>query len=207
MSTAVSDIYTDASHMILEGTSMTLAYSEANFLADLLVAVRTILQESGLIQNVFTVSGTSGLGRYTLPDAVGEVIAVIWNNSYLFPATGMAMNEDDAKWEARSRQPEVWNMDALIPDTIQISPLPTANGTLAIVATEQPTAASLALGDNVPLLPDSLTPYLVFAVLQKIWETDGEARDLNRAKYCKARLDELRNIARAVIDEQFAEVI
>lgn len=207
MSTAIADIYADVCHAVLESPALAHAYSANAFLRDILVAARTLLQTAPLVQNIFSVSGTSGVGAYAIPDGVGEVLAVFWNGNYLKPSTAMAMNDDDPQWESESRTPETWHMDLLDPDTIRIAPLPVANGTLKIVGTEQPTASSLSAGDNIPLVPDTLTHYLMFACLQKIWEMEGEGRDLNRAKYCKARLDELTNVLKVVASEEYAEVL
>lgn len=206
MSTAVADVYSDVCAAVLESSGLTYVYSQANFLADLLVASRTMLESSPMVQNTFTVNGVAGTKTYTIPDGVGEVLAVFWNGKYLFPETGQMLDYSDAKWESESRTPEYWRMDLLAPETIQIGPIPTANGTITIIGTEQPTASSLSAGDNVPLVPDTIAVYLKYACLQKIWEIEGEGRDIQRAKYCRARLDELANVLTAVMDEDFREV-
>jgi hypothetical protein len=67
-----------------------------------------------------------------------------------------------------------------------------------VVANVRPISDTLALSDILTHIPDSFAIYLKWYVLRNIWSTDGESKDIARAKYAMARIEELRRIIDAV---------
>jgi hypothetical protein len=61
------------------------------------------------------------------------------------------------------------------------------------------------MADNIPLLPDTAATYLKFYCMEKIFSTDGEARDPQRAKYCGARWIECCNLFKSISGEEMLE--
>lgn len=205
MATTVQEVYRKVCRVLLEDDGLNLVYSEGAFLADLAVAVRTLLQATGLVKVYATQAVLSGAATATVPDEYMEVVEAFWNKRYLLRSFGMAMDESDPFWQSKSGPPEQWREDELAANTIQLAHNPSANGTLGYIASVQSTAKSLSMEDNIPYLPDSFCSYLPYFVLVKVFETEGESRDLQRAAYCRARRDEALNIAKAIMSEELSD--
>lgn len=188
--------------MILEDLHATLTYPQDEFLADLVMSARLLLQRTRIIMDVTTISVTAGQSVVTVPDEYMDVRAAFWNGSALTYTSGYHMDETSTQWEyAGITRPEYWREDRLAKNTIQILPTPSANGQLTLICTRQSSDSSLALSDSVDYIPDSVAEYLKWFVLEKVWRGEGENRDLNRAAYAKARCDELFAIADAIVKE------
>ncbi len=206
MAVTVQSVYDKVCRMILEDGGLSLVYSEGSFLSDLAVAVRSILQASGMVKAYNTQAVNAGTGTVSISDEYMEVYDLFWNGRYLLRSYGMAMDESDPFWQSEQRTPEQWREDQLAANTVQIAPKPSANGTLGHISSVQSTATTLGMEDNIPYLPDSFaTGYLHYFVLYKIFSSEGESRDMNRAAYCKARMEECLNIAKAIMSEEITD--
>lgn len=69
---------------------------------------------------------------------------------------------------------------------------------LTIVGTLGLSTYTFGIDDAIPIVPDSLCPYLVYGVLQRIWSADGETKDMQRATYAQARFTEGINLCAAI---------
>lgn len=76
-----------------------------------------------------------------------------------------------------------------------------STGNLTMVGVALPTILDISLDTPIEFVPDSLTPYLKWGVLERVFSVDGESKDLARAKYCGARFLEGRNLINAIFDE------
>lgn len=54
-------------------------------------------------------------------------------------------------------------------------------------------------------IPYSFVQYIKYGALARIFSTDGELKDIQRAKYCDARFTEGKNIARVIMQESVLE--
>lgn len=57
----------------------------------------------------------------------------------------------------------------------------------------------------VELLPDSLTPYLKYGILARVYNSDNELKDLQKAAYCSARFSECTNLIAAIMSQVYQE--
>jgi hypothetical protein len=76
-----------------------------------------------------------------------------------------------------------------------------ATNNVGINATALPTILTLTLDTPIEFVPDSLTPYLKYGVLQRVFSVDGEMKSLAMARYCGARFLEGRNLVHAILGE------
>ena len=81
----------------------------------------------------------------------------------------------------------------------------TNDGNLTMIGNTGISSITYALGDLVPVLPDSFCWGLTYGVLARVFSTDGEAKDMQRAAYCNARYQECAN-AGAAIAGMMAEI-
>lgn len=88
-----------------------------------------------------------------------------------------------------------------------IGDLVVSDSNLALVVTAQPKDTTLTLDTVLELIPDSLAPYLVWSVLERLWSSDGEAKDVSRARYARARRVEGVNICKAISGELALEKV
>jgi hypothetical protein len=74
-----------------------------------------------------------------------------------------------------------------------------------LVTTVRPTSDAYTLDSIIEHIPPSFAMYLKWFVLRNIWSTDGESKDIARAKYAAARTEELRKLIDAVNREDIGE--
>jgi hypothetical protein len=79
-----------------------------------------------------------------------------------------------------------------------IGRLATSRLNAMVVANVRPISDVLTPKSILEHIPDTFASYLKWYVLRNIWSTDGESKDIARARYAMARIDELRKIIDAV---------
>lgn len=201
MAYTVAKVYGEVCKAILEDSGMSMAYTQNGFLADLTVSVRELLQRTGIIKDVVEIAVPGGQATVSIPDEYMEVLDVYWNGKCLQKSTGFDLDESVERRGLVERVPDKWREDKLAKNTIELIPAPETTGTLLAYCTLQPTSNGYSAGDTIPLVPDSMAAYLKFFALEKIFTTDSEARDRSRAQYCRARIDEVVNLGRAIMME------
>lgn len=199
--TSVAQVYKEICRMLLESPGLSLVYSENDALADLGDAISEFLQETGIIRNYVDISVSAGSGEVAVPDETIKVLEAYWNHRYLYPTHGKMVDEGDPLWTLSDGQPEQWREDELSANGIELIPNPDSSGTLRVFGSVQPSSSQPSITGNISLVPDSFAVYLKYRVLAKIFSVDGEARDLQRAAYCKARMQEAVNIGKAIMGE------
>lgn len=73
-----------------------------------------------------------------------------------------------------------------------------SDGNLTVMGAKSIASTTFTLAEVIPVIPDSFCPYLGYGVLAKVFATDGEAKDTQRAAYCTARYNEGIMLASAV---------
>lgn len=215
MATTVQEVYDDVCRALLEDGALVFFYSEAAFLTDILVVIQDFLQKTGVIKNTYDIRILSGTSSYTVAEDASDVQEAFVDKKYLQPSSEFYLDMANRTWGSDTGAPERWHRDQLSDRTIEVTPTPNFSGAvlpdetrnLKLIATQIPTQSSLALVDNIPLMPDTMAAYLKFGVLEKIFNQDGEARDIQRARYCNARVTECLNAFRAVMQEEALEEI
>lgn len=209
MATTVQSVYDSVCNALLEDGGLVHVYSEEAFLDDLLDVIRDLLMRTGIIIDVYDIRIISGTSTYSLDESASDIKAVFVDKKHLQPSSGFYLDFSDRNWGSDSGFPEVWRTDNISDGSLQVTPtpdvtgavLPTETGNLKVFATRVPTTA-LTMADNVPLLPDTVSAYLKFGVLEKIFSADGEAFDSQRAKYCGSRVSELTLLLKAIMSEE-----
>jgi hypothetical protein len=82
-----------------------------------------------------------------------------------------------------------------------ISDMVSSNHNLVLVSPVKPSGIDFSLSNIIEFVLDSFTPYIKYGILAKIFEIDGEMRDVLRARYCKARYEEGILLAKAIAAE------
>lgn len=72
------------------------------------------------------------------------------------------------------------------------------DGNLSMIGPTGLNKITFVLGDVIPVIPDSFCFYLAYGILARIFSTDGEAKDIQRAYYCQSRYTEGCSAAAAV---------
>lgn len=81
-----------------------------------------------------------------------------------------------------------------------------STGNLSMLGSALPwNVNNLTLQTYVELLPDSFTPYLKYGILARIFATDSEVKDQQKAAYCQARYAEGINLAAALMSDEYTE--
>lgn len=86
-----------------------------------------------------------------------------------------------------------------------ISDLVCSLGNILMIAGARSTRTSFDLDDYIEGVPDSLTFYLKYGVLAKIFDSNGESKDTQKAIYCRQRFLEGQYLAKSIAQEALAE--
>jgi len=133
----------------------------------------------------------------------GALFDVNWNNYY--PPVSMVI-----AGTAYPIQSVTDNQDiilALPAATLTAAPFTVSignDGNLTLLGTTGLISITFTLDQLVPVCPDSFCPALSYGILARVFSTDGEAKDLQRAAYCAARFIEFINAGAAISGQMVA---
>jgi hypothetical protein len=181
------------------------------------LAFQDFLSKTGFSLTIFTQQVRSYIPQYQVPVDIAQLQHCFLGGTYLERVNQQAMDDFNGSWEANATTPQFWFEDGLPIKTVQLSPAPylsgvpyrvpdpdpgppygiygqinPLDGNLTMIGTSGANAVTLNFAYNtiIPVIPDSFCIYLGYAVLQKIFSTDGEAKDEQRAAYCASRVAE-----------------
>jgi hypothetical protein len=83
--------------------------------------------------------------------------------------------------------------------------LPASDRNLTCYGSQMPTSSAYALNSPIPLIPDSATMYLGWAILAKVFSDDCELKDKQKAMYCGARYTEGVQLLKAIMAEEIED--
>ncbi len=222
MATTVASIYTKLCIDLLENGGLVLGtVTSDQFLKYLEEAILEFCQEAGLKKKIYTQKITSGTSQYSIPVDVLQVQCAFRGGKFIDPTSLEQLQNSEYEWVSKTGPTQQWFQDGLAADMIQLFPIPDASGAvfsgtygdflpanngLTVVGPAAPTTLTLTLLSDIPTeIPDSFTPYLNYRVLYRIFSTDGECYDQQRAYYCDARWQEGVNLARSIMGEVLQE--
>ncbi len=222
MSTTVASIYTQVCIDLLENGGLTLGtVTSAQFLTYLEESVLEFCQQTGMTKKIYTQRIVAGTAQYTVPVDIMQIQCAFIGGKYLQPTSLEELQNGEYEWANQSGSGQQWFQDGLPANTLKVFPKPDISGTamsgtygtfapttnnITAVGPAAPTSNTLALIDNIPAqVPDSFTPYLTYRVLYRIFSTDGECQDQQRAYYCNARWQEGIGLAQSIMGEVMAE--
>lgn len=205
-SLTVQSVYDEVCTYMLEDNGLVYFSTPTDFIDLVQSALQEILQETGLVKAIVTVGVTTpGVDVYNRPDSISDIQGVMVDEVYLEDTNMTAMDLSNRWWPGEQGPAEQWTEQELT-NQFRIKPVPDYVGTIKIIGTAQPTLLSTwVMGTTIPLIPNSFVLFFKFKVLEKIFSTDGESKDMGRAKYCKARWTEGTNLGAAIMSEQMLE--
>jgi hypothetical protein len=179
------------------------------------------LRQTGLILEIFTQQIVSGTSRYLYPDFFTDIYYVFVDGKIIEPVD---LNSEYMAHPMHAGATRAWHQDGLPLNTIELIPAPNFNGTaitpnfagppagstgtflpgtrnLTIVGSRLASQEYWNIGDTLDTIPDSLTPYIVYGVLARIFAIDGETRDDIRAPFVEGRYAEGVALATSLLRE------
>lgn len=82
-----------------------------------------------------------------------------------------------------------------------ISTMTSSTGNIQMISAIAPFTENIDITKYVELVPDSFVPYIKYGICFRLFASDSEAKDNERAIYCQARYKEGLSLAGAVLDE------
>ena len=109
----------------------------------------------------------------------------------LYDTTQADLDMDNFAWTSDSDVPKNWFRDQIDTSQLGLDPMPSVNGFLELWYSKR---GPLGNQGAIPLvgtllIPDVMAHYIKYGVLARCWSKDGEARDPQRAEYCKKRYE------------------
>lgn len=225
MAIVVQDVYSAVCYACLEPGGLALGLvSEADFLTYLTVAVMDFANSTPLDKKIFTEQVDAGTSQYTVPEDVQYGEMCFYAGKLIEKTSESELAASRYQWRNETGAPELWHADNLPPKVIEVVPNPTVNGTvlggsppgaygdffptqnnLSIMGPALPSKTSWGLGDTIDDMPESLQYYLVFRILEQVFSSDGEMRDIQRAAYCRTRFQEGLSLVSAIAKDELGE--
>lgn len=221
MSITVAEIYTQVCHVCLEPGGFVLGiFSEAQFLDALGEVMLDFAQKAPLDKSIYTQRLVAGTSVYTVPDDVMGPDLCFVGGVLVEQVTEDELARSDPGWRLTTGRPRQWHEDNLSPKQIQTVPIPAVSGSvitptydaflpagnnLSIVGPGLPSKTAWLAGDTLDGIPDIFAHYIVYGVLEKIFNSETQLRDTQRALYCHTRMAEGIAISQAIADEELLE--
>lgn len=107
----------------------------------------------------------------------------------LMETTQSDLDLDNFFWTADAGTPQMWFRDQADTGNFGLSPMPNVKGALELLFSKRGPVGNVGVFSLLStfLIPDVMSHYLKYGVLEKCWSKDGETRDPSRAEYCKKR--------------------
>jgi hypothetical protein len=109
----------------------------------------------------------------------------------LYDTTQADLDMDNYAWTSDSDVPRNWFRDQIDTSQLGLDPMPSVNGSLELWYSKRGPLGNqgVILLAGTLLIPDVMAHYIKYGILARCWSKDGEARDPQRADYCKHRYD------------------
>jgi hypothetical protein len=202
--------------------------TQANFFSYFGVVLSDFVQQTGVSSLIFTQQLQLGVSQYTVPENISRCDQVFVGGVYLDHSTLDELDDSVYNWRQKVGVPDSWHDDGLPPKTIELYAKPSYTGTaysipdptfvppppppygtygtfdassgnVTMVGAEALATNVFAdLSAIVPIVPDSFCHYLGYGVLAEAFSVDGEAKDMQRAAYCRSRYEEGINLISAI---------
>lgn len=225
MSIVVQTVYSRVCEILLEPGGLALGLvSQADFLTYLTVAVMDFANSTPLDKKIFTEQVVAGTSQYTVPEDIQWGEMCFYAGRLIEKTSEAELAASRYQWRNESGNPELWHADNLSPKTIEVIPNPNVNGTVAggtppgnygdfyptqnnlsIMGPALPSKTMWTLVDTIDDMPESLQYYLVFRILEQVFSSDGEMRDIQRAAYCHTRFQEGLSLVSAIAKDELGE--
>jgi len=214
MSVTAQSIYDSICYDLLEDAGLVLGLLTVEQFFDLLnLTILDFNTQTAMVKGAFTQQILSNVGRYTIPDELTRVDQVYVAGRLVSPAQVADLNTLIRNWRrAAPGIPTLYHEDELPIRTLELVVAPNYSG-VAITGGSAPgfyvAGQSPAVHRNLtlvgPLKPaivggpeedipipadDAITGYLGFGVLERVFSSDSELQDQQRALYCGAQYRE-----------------
>lgn len=208
----VNDVYVVVTNRLLEpGGFQTGSFTQAQFLEYFAEVFVDFLERTGLSKIIVTQTVFAGTSVYTLIDQQLTQEYAFLDGRILQRTNTEQLNDGIPNWKLVNDTPTRWHQDSLPIKEIELVPNPirtgvlylgggppffktgdwfVGDGNLTTIGAQKPVTNTYALGDTIPLIPDSAVMYVGWGILRRIFSDDSELKDLARADYCRARWEE-----------------
>jgi hypothetical protein len=218
MATTVQEIYTQVCLALCEDGALALGLlTDAQFLHSLAVVMMDFAKRTPIERIIYTQRVVSGTSIYVVPDLVMKPEVCFIGGKLIERTTEADLTRRHASWRNQSDMPKQWHEDSLETKRVELFPIPNYTGAanpigysdfypagnnLTMVGPVGPSKTVWTLGDTLDGMSDIFAHYIVYGVLEQIFNTDSELRDAQRALYCHARYEEGVSLSEAIALEE-----
>jgi len=201
--------------------------TDQQFLDYLEEAILEFAQQVGMVKKIFTQTVMNAQPVYIIPDDILQVQYGFIGGVFIERTSLDELQNGEFEWAKQSGYPTAWLEDGLPTSRAQLFPIPDYTGTIihaprapfgdygsfhtdqrnyTVVGSSGPNPIALTLDSNIPPeVPASFTPYLVYRILYRVLNLDGEAHDSQRSAYCLARWNEGIALAQSIMLEAVSD--
>lgn len=226
MSVSVQNLYSRITEILLEPGGFVLGvFTEAQFLHVLAAVAQDFAQRSPLDKKIFTTMVNAGVSEYVMPDDVMKPELCFIGGKLIEKSHEAELARGHIDWRRQTGPPRQWHEDSLAVKRLELFPTPDFNGAnipgdtlpigkygefypaernLTVIGPGGPNKTAWTLADSIDI-PASFGPYLMFGVLEQIFSSESELRDLQRATYCRARYEEGIEVSKQIAQVELME--
>jgi hypothetical protein len=213
---ALADIYELLCHDLCEPGGVQLGLVTSSQLLQFAnEAIMEMLREGGIVSIIHTQQIEHGVQGYPVPSLIMRVDDVYAAGVLLDRSSARDTDNTRPGWRVDLGIPRSWSQDQGSTDEVRLAPAPNYNGDpfiyqwndwavtvdgvvelphvhrgLTMVGLGKPDLVT-AWTDAIPLLPEEIAlAYLEFGILERVFRSDNEMRDDQKALYCRAQFEE-----------------
>ena len=184
----VQDILTDICLMVQEdGTFSSGFWTETEVIDYINIVERNFFQRTGSVKAQSDIIGTAGERLFNEPTDSMELDRITFDDIPLWRTNRWQLDAGNRDWKNLTGRPRQFHQDLLATKKFQLDREIVTVGTLGTTYTKLPVVRTATT--DILNIPDAFCHYVLYGVLYKMLNKQGEGQDLARAGYCKMRYD------------------
>ena len=191
MATTVNQLIAQIVFLVQEDSSFTSGLWSVTEVIDYInIVMDDFIRQTQITKQTDPITVVGGTRSYAEPADSMSIDRIDFNLRALRRTNVGFLDLDNRKWRTLSGTPSQYHQDMLPNKTFELDRAPLAAQAglfINVLSTLYP--AAVTTGTDNLTVPDYAVLYIKFGVLDKMLSKQGEAQDLAKAKYCKARFD------------------
>ncbi len=184
----VQDLLTDICLMVQEDGAFSSGFwTETEVIDYINIVERNFFQRTGSVKAQSDIIGTAGERLFNEPTDSMELDRITFDDIPLWRTNRWQLDAGNRDWKNLTGRPRQFHQDLLATKKFQLDREIVTVGTLGATYTKLPVVRT-ATTDTLNI-PDAFCHYVLYGVLYKMLNKQGEGQDLARAGYCKMRYD------------------
>lgn len=160
-------------------------WSETEVIDYINIVERNFFQLTGSVKAQTDITGTAGERLFNEPTDSMELDRITFNDIPLFRTNRWQLDAGNRDWKNLTGKPRQFHQDLLATKQFEFDREIVTAGTIGTTYTKLPVVRTATT--DILNVPDAFCHYVLYGVLYRMLNKQGEGQDLARAQYCQMR--------------------